>query len=102
MIEAEPNVEVRRVLIERFGLENYLSTGNLIKVHQDDCGILYRMNLQGDEPMLVVRVINSTPEPDGTRKNYFLRVPPNMVRARQAVAWTFGLTEDEYHPLQET
>ncbi|MBP7863031.1 hypothetical protein KA183_15195 [bacterium] len=102
MIEAEPNVEVRRVLIERFGLENYLKTGNLVKIHQDDCGILYRMNLQGDEPMLVVRVINSTPEPDGTRKNYFLRVPPNMMRARQAVAWTFGLTEDEYHPLQET
>lgn len=102
MIEAEPNVEVRRVLIERFGLENYLNTGNLIKIHQDDCGTLYKMNLQGDEPILVVRVINSTPEPDGTRKNYFLRVPPNMMRARQAVAWTFGLTEEEYHPLQET
>jgi len=102
MIEAEPNVEVRRVLIERFGLENYLNSGNLIKIHQDSCGILYRMNLKADEPILVVRVINSTPEPDGIRKNYFLRVPPNMMRARQAVAWTFGLTEEEYHPLQET
>ncbi len=102
MIEAEPNIEVRRVLIERFGLENYLSSGNLIKIHQDDCGILYRMNLKGDEPILVVRVINSTPEPDGTRKNYFLRVPPNMMRARQAVAWTFSLNEEDYHPLAET
>jgi hypothetical protein len=74
----------------------------VIKIHQDHCGILYRMNLASDEPILVVRVQNSTPEPDGTIKEYFLRVPPNMMRARQAVAWTFGLSEEEYAPLAET
>jgi hypothetical protein len=102
MINAEPNAEVRRVLIERFGLDNYLREGNVIKVHQDQCGILYRMNLRGDEPLLVVRVVNSTAEPDGTFNEYFLRVPPNIVRSRQAVAWTFGLTEEEYMPQVET
>ncbi len=102
MIEAEPNVEVRRVLIERFGLDNYLKERQVIKIHQDKCGILYRMNLQGDEPVLVVHVVNSSPEPDGSYKEYFLRVPPTMTRARQAIAWTFGLTEEEYEPLSET
>lgn len=102
LIEAEPNAEVRRVLIERYGLDNYLREGRVIKIHQDQCGILYRMNLASDEPILVVRVQNSTPEPDGTIKEYFLRVPPNMMRARQAVAWTFGLSEEEYMPLVET
>lgn len=102
LIEAEPNAEIRRVLIERFGLENYLREGRVVKLHQDGCGILYRMNMENDEPIIVVRVKNSTPEPDGTIKEYFLRVPPNMVRARQAVAWTFGLTEEEYAPLIET
>lgn len=102
LIEAEPNAEVRRVLIERFGLENYLREGRVVKLHQDNCGILYRMNMENDEPIIVVRVKNSTPEPDGTIKEYFLRVPPNMVRARQAVAWTFGLTEEEYAPVVET
>jgi hypothetical protein len=102
MINNEPNAEVRRVLIERFGLDNYLKAGNVVKIHQDECGILYRMYLRGDEPILVVRVINSTAEPDGIFKEYFLRVPPNMLRARQAVAWTFGLTEEEYFPLAET
>ena len=102
LIEAEPNVEVRRVLIERFGLDKYLREGRVAKVHEDPCGILYRMQSQDDEPILVVRVANSTPEPDGTIKEYFLRVPPTMQRARQAVAWTFGLTEEEYQPLVET
>jgi len=102
LIESEPNAEVRRVLIERFGLENYLREGKVLRIHQDAAGILYRMNLESDEPILVVRVMNSTPEPDGTIKEYFLRVPPNMQRAKQAVAWTFGLTEEEYDPLVET
>jgi hypothetical protein len=102
MIESERNVEIRRVLIERFGLDNYLKAGKCIKLHQDNCGTLYRMNLPSDEPILVVQVVNSTPEPDGSFNEYFLRVPPTMVRARQAIAWTFGLSEEEYYPMVET
>jgi len=35
--------------------------------------------------------------PDGLRfKSYFLRVPPNCASPREAVAWTFHKTEDEY------
>jgi hypothetical protein len=101
-IAAERNVEVRRVLIERFGLDDYLKSGKVIKIHQDKCGTLWRMDLEGDEPIMVVQVVNSTAEPEGYFKEYFLRVPPDMVRAKQAVAWTFGLTEDEYVPLAET
>jgi len=50
----------------------------------------------------MVEVRNSTPEPDGMVKNYWLRVPPNMTTAREAVAWTFCLSEREYDPLKET
>jgi hypothetical protein len=50
----------------------------------------------------MVKVINSTPEPDGRFKDYFLRVPPMMVRARQAVAWTFDKVEHNYAPALET
>jgi len=102
MIEGETNIEVRRVLIERFGLDEYLKAGKVIKIHQDKYGILWRMNLNQDEPITVVQVINSTPEPDGIYKEYFLRVPPSMIRARQAIAWTFGLNEEDYLPLVET
>jgi hypothetical protein len=41
-----------------------------------------------------VQVTNATPEPDGTHRAYWLRVPPGMRTARQAVAWTFDLDEE--------
>ena len=50
----------------------------------------------------MVKVVNSTPEPDGSFKDYFLRVPPEIVRAKQAVAWTFGKKENEYSPALQT
>ena len=50
----------------------------------------------------MVEVLNSTPEPDGSRKTYFLRVPPRTRTAREAVAWTFGVREPDYRPAQET
>jgi hypothetical protein len=36
-------------------------------------------------------LINSTPEPDGTRKLYLQRVPPNFRTAKRAYAWTWDL-----------
>jgi hypothetical protein len=100
MIEQERNVEVRRVMIERFGIDNFTLLAK--KLHEDECGILYSKEMDGDEDFTVVKVINSTAEPDGTYKNYFLRVPPGTRTARAGVAWTFGLEEDEYEPLEET
>jgi len=50
----------------------------------------------------MVEVRNSTPEPDGSRRTYFLRVPPTMRTAREAVAWTFGLGAVDYRPAVET
>ena len=46
--------------------------------------------------MVMVEVVNSTPEPDGECKTYWLRVPPATQRARQGVAWTFDMPEAEY------
>nr|WP_175438982.1 hypothetical protein [Streptomyces vilmorinianum] len=44
----------------------------------------------------------TTPEPDGTFRTYWLRVPPEMTTARQGVAWTFGLAAAAYEPLVQT
>ena len=51
---------------------------------------------------MAVRVINSTPEPDGSFKRYLLRVPPDITTAKAAVAWTFGKKPDEYLPGVQT
>lgn len=51
---------------------------------------------------VMVKVRNSTPEPDGSVRDYWLRVPPDLRTARAAVAWTFGLEPTEYAPAVET
>lgn len=101
-IETEDNAEVRRIMIERYGQAKYLVDSGAQEIHRDDFGILYRQEIPNDEAMVMVKVVNSTPEPDGSFKDYFIRVPPMIQRAREAVAWTFGKKEDEYAPCVET
>ncbi len=101
-IESETNAEVRRVMIERYGPQRYLMDSRAEEIHRDDFGILFRKSSLVDEPLVMVKVVNSTPEPDGSFKDYFLRVPPTMTRARQAVAWTFGKAESDYAPACQT
>ena len=98
----EANAEVRRVMIERLGNEKFLKLAGAKSIHQDRCGNLYRIELPGDEPLVAVEVVNSTPEPDGHFKRYFLRVPPNITRAKDAVAWTFAMKPEDYLPMIET
>ena len=134
-IDAEENAEVRRVMLERFGMSRYILESGAKPQHQDEFGVLYRRELANDEPIVMVRVLNSTPEPDGSLsmeeamqvfgeakvkrqltilnrilrwnkparfKEYWLRVPPDMQTAHEAVAWTFGKTPATYNPDWET
>jgi len=64
-IESESNAEIRRVMIERYGASRYLLDSGAKVIHRDAVGILYRKELADDEPIVMVRVLNSTPEPDG-------------------------------------
>ncbi|MFJ5999359.1 DUF6745 domain-containing protein [Streptomyces sp. NPDC092370] len=101
-IRAEENAELRRVMLEYYGYERYLADSGARPLHSDETGTLWRIDLNGDEPVVMVEVLNSTPEPDGTRRTYWLRVPPSTRTARQGVAWTFGLDADVYAPVRET
>ena len=98
----ERNAEVRRVMIERVGYERFLALSGAREIHADAAGVLYRIELPDDESVVLVRVVNSTPEPDGSFRRYVLRVPPQIERARQAVAWTFDMKEAEYQPAVES
>ncbi|WP_433608630.1 DUF6745 domain-containing protein [Dactylosporangium sp. CA-139114] len=101
-IADERNAELRRVMLEHFGYERYLRAAGAHRVSQDETGTLWRLTFSDDEPLAMVEVVNSTPEPDGTSRVYWLRVPPATRTAREGVAWTFGLTEAEYRPLIQT
>jgi hypothetical protein len=101
-IHTEQNVEVRRVMLERFGMDRFVRESAAMPVDADNCGTLYRIELPNDEPIVLVSVLNSTVEPDGTSKRYVLRVPPTMATASEAVAWTFGMTAADYRPAIES
>jgi hypothetical protein len=90
-IEGETNAEIRRVLIERFGMERYIQESGAAVV--DHCGAdhpltglrtarLLRKEVAGDEPIVCLDMLNSTPEPDGSTKRYVIRVDPNAYRGR--------------------
>jgi hypothetical protein len=101
-IRAEENAELRRVMLEHFGYERYLDESGARPLHRDETGVLWRIDLPDDEPVVMVEVVNSTPEPDGTSRTYWLRVPPQTATAREGVAWTFGLDAQTYVPQRET
>ena len=101
-VRDEANAEVRRVMLSRYGEARYLRDLGAKAIHRDSTGELYRAEIADDEPIVMVKVRNSTPEPDGSVKDYWLRVPPQIQRARDAVAWTFGIKAREYAPEVET
>lgn len=134
-IEREQNLEIRRVLIERFGERQYLLASGARIAQQDRYGVLYRVEDRQDGHALLVQVLNATPEPDGAHtvaeaydifgqetvdrvldrhdlagaartacrfKSYFIRVPPHITTAHEGVAWTFGLTPEQYAPVDQT
>ncbi|QHY99463.1 hypothetical protein SSPS47_30615 [Streptomyces sp. S4.7] len=101
-IRTEENAELRRVMLEHYGYDRYLAESGAEPIGKDETGILWRIALDDDEDVVMVEVVNSTPEPDGTSRTYWLRVPPNTRTAKEGVAWTFGLDAQAYEPLRQT
>jgi hypothetical protein len=109
-------------MLSRYGESRYLEQLGGALVHEDECGRLYQAPREDDTPLTMVRVTNSTPEHDGTRKVYWLRCHPELrpllssagepgglqlgepqeMTARNAVASSFGLRGEDYHPEVET
>ncbi|MBX3153046.1 hypothetical protein KF728_22995 [Candidatus Obscuribacterales bacterium] len=101
-IEREANAEVRSAMLEKYGFDRFITDSGAEKVSVDEhFGTLFRAFISG-LPFCFVRVKNSSPEPDGSYKDYILQVPPDMRSAKEAVAWTFGMRESEYSPMIET
>jgi hypothetical protein len=101
VIQRQRNVELRRVMLERYGLERFLGDVDAQLVDESEFGRLYLAPIATPVTgptvaVMFVDVENATVEPDGTRKRYMLLVPDNLETARAAVAWTFGLEEHEY------
>lgn len=105
-IENEPNLEVRRLLIEGFGGDEYITKAGGVLIHEDETGQLWSVVrdilMWERSEMRMVRVVDATPQPDGIHRFYWLHVPPDTETARAAVAWTFSISANEYAPKVET
>lgn len=95
-IREEQNRRARDVMLERYGLDRYFREVGK-RVQQDETGTLWRAGA-----IWAVEVINGTAEPDGSRRSFFLRVPPSTRRAREGVAWTYGLRARDYRVAVRT
>lgn len=98
-IDAQTNVQIRRCMIEIMTPRRYVAEGGAKRIAEDETGILWRRTWLAHDAWAAVEVINATPEPDGTRKHYFLQVPPNLQSPREAVAWTYGMEPEVYARL---
>lgn len=102
------NQEVRYVGIKIVGFDRIMKHKNCKIIDRDEKKgqVLFTISGIFEEPVAYVKVINSTAEPDGSFKNYFLCVPPpseGIKSCAAAVAWTFGFKNaGDYHPEQET
>ena len=98
-IDGESNVQVRRCMIEIMTPQRYVALGGPVRIAEDETGILWRKSWLASDAWAAVEVINATPEPDGTQRHFFLQVPAHMRTAREAVAWTYGLSANAYSDL---
>ena len=77
-IQDENNAEIRRILLDKFGIPRYIQEAGALELSRDNWGVLYRINVQDDEPIVMVKYQNSTPNEYGERKEYFHRVHPEL------------------------
>ncbi len=87
------NAEIRRYLIKRVGYENIKDTVKAEVIHRDGDSEL----LKFENGEMYVKVKDSS-----TERDYLLFVEGGHKTCRSAIAWTFGLKEEEYKPIFET
>jgi hypothetical protein len=115
-IDSETNAEVRRVMIDKYGRDKYMRNSGAVEIHRDEWGILYRKHGDSGEPIVMVVYKNSHPEPDGSVREYWHPVHPELrpllrdgsfgepqkMTAHNAIASTFGLRGENYNPVVQT
>jgi hypothetical protein len=105
-IERAENAEVRRVMIERYGWERYIrdcgaTVVDSVPMDHPIPGLrgarLLRKDLPGEpEPIVYLDMVNSTPEPDGTRRHYLERIKPHAYGG-DAARWCHAAMASRWH-----
>ncbi len=94
------NIEQRRCLCEIIGWDKVGEKVGAKEVHRDEYGVLKELPASpatNNESARFVEVINSTDQ-----RKFWIPVPREMERAKQAVAWTYSMEEKDYCPIVRT
>lgn len=87
------NAEIRRYLIKRIGYDNIKKYVKAEVLHKDGENELLRF----ENGEMYVKVKDTS-----TERDYLLFVEGRHETCRSAIAWTFGLREEEYNPIIES
>jgi len=93
-IKREPNPDIRRVLLERYGWARYVDDSGALPAHADDTGTLYRCDIGCGEPLVLVSVVDEAVGSEQVPARLVLRVPPDITQACQAVEWALMQLEE--------
>jgi hypothetical protein len=98
----ETNVERRRVLLERFGMERFTAEVHAEVIDNDEDAVgprrLLRVPFQGGEDVVCLEV-----RCPSTGRRYVLRVPPQVQKCAEGAAWVAGFSSArQYRPVVET
>ena len=74
-INSEKNAEVQRVMIERYGEDRYIVDSGMSPVATDErFGDIYLKEVEAGRPIAKIRLVNRSPEPDGSYRIYWLNI----------------------------
>lgn len=94
------NAEIKSHFLNDYGrgMNKFLKDLNAVIEHVDGTSKLIRVYIERyNQPITYIIV-----EDVSTKKYYILRVPPEVNSCREALAWTFGMSEEEYNPIKES
>lgn len=98
---SQENIEIRRVVMQHYGLENLLQELRPKILNKSERGnelisVTIKDRSDRDQKCKVVRYTCPS-----TGRIYVSGVPDNISRADEGMAWKFGLNEEEYEALQK-
>jgi hypothetical protein len=86
------NAEYQQRALSYMGYDKFIDESEAEILHEDGYDKLFAVG-----NMKFVGVRDSS-----TNNRYILRVPPEISRVRQGIAWTFNMVENQYVPIIET
>lgn len=96
----ERNMEVRRAIQERLGSQRFVELVGGKQIDIGKRGKLIEIDLGRRDPERIAHYVQV--QDSSTERQYYLRVPPSINGADEAIAWTFGMNARDYQLGQET